>query len=326
MAKQKYKFNPETLNYDLIDLSFKKKALKFFPHFGGSVLVAVLMVYTFYNFVDSPKVKNLKRENKQYQVQYTLLNNQLKQVENVLDDIQYRDDNIYRTVFEAEPIPNDVRKAGFGGVNRYKDLEGYYNSKILISTKKRLDIILKQLYVQSKSYDEVMEMAKNKEEMMASIPAIIPISNKDLKRIASYFGMRFHPMLKYLRMHNGMDFTAPRGTDIHVSGNGKVIKVKKSRYKRGYGNMIVVDHGFGYKTVYAHLYKILVKEGQEVKRGETIGLVGSTGLSMAPHLHYEVRKNNRAVNPINFYSDDITPEEYNEMIRLSSQEGGQSMD
>lgn len=324
MAKQKFKFNPETLNYDLIDLSFKKKVLKFFPHFGGSILIAILIVYTFYNFVDSPKVKDLKRENKQYQVQYKLLNNQLEQVENVLADIQYRDDNIYRSVFEAEPIPEDVRKAGFGGINRYKDLEGFDNSKIVVSTKQRLDIILKQLYVQSKSYDNVMEMAKNKEKMVSCIPAIIPIANKDLKRIASYFGMRFHPILKYSRMHSGMDFTAPRGTDVHASGDGKIIETKSSR--RGYGNVIIVDHGFGYKTVYAHLNKILVKKGQKVKRGEVIGLVGTTGLSMAPHLHYEVRKNNKAINPINFYSDDITAEEYDEMIRLSSQEGGQSMD
>ncbi len=324
MAKPKYRFNPDTLTYDKLNVTFKQKLFNLFPHFGASILLAIFIVFIFYNFVDSPKVKHLKREINQYKVEYNLLNKQLSQVENVLADIQYRDNNIYRTVFEADPIPESVRKAGFGGVNKYKDLEGYDNSNIVISTKKRLDIILKELYVQSKSYDEVAKMANDKEKMLAHIPAIIPIANKDLHRIASFFGYRMHPILKIMRLHEGMDFSAKRGTPIHATGDAVVFKIKKSN--RGYGNVVILNHGYGYKTVYAHMSKILVNEGEKVKRGQVIGLVGSTGLSVAPHVHYEVRKNDKPINPINFYSDDITPTEYNEIINMSKEQGGQSLD
>lgn len=324
MAKYKYKLNQETLSYDKVNTTFKQKLFNLFPHFGVSILLAIFIVFMFYNFVDSPKVKHYKREINQYKLQYNLINKQLSQIKNVLSDIQYRDNNIYRTVFEADPIPESIRKAGFGGVNKYKELEGYDNSKLVISTKKQLDIVLKQLYVQSKSYDDVLKMAKDKEKMLSHIPSIIPIANKDLRRIASYFGYRMHPILKIMRLHEGIDFSAKRGTPIHATGDAVVYKIKKSN--RGYGNEVILNHGYGYKTLYAHMSKILVNEGDTVKRGQVIGLVGSTGLSVAPHTHYEVRKNNVPINPINFYTDDVTPKQYDDMVKLSMMRGGQSLD
>jgi len=274
-------------------------------------------------FFDTPKEKGLIRENQQLITQYEILNNKFGLVEKTLEDLQKRDDNIYRVIFEAEPIPLEMRSAGVGGANRYRDLEGFDNSDLVVETTRRLDKISKQLYIQSKSYDNVIEMAKNKEEMVASIPAIMPISNNDLTRTASGWGWRIHPIYKIRKFHYGMDFTAPTGTEIYVTGDGVVERVETSL--RGYGKNIVIDHGFGYKTLYAHLSGFNVRKGQKVKRGDVIGFVGSTGTSTAPHLHYEVYKNNQKVNPVHYYFNDLTPEEYDKMIFISSN-SGQSFD
>jgi len=325
MAKIKYRFNPETLTYQRIDISFKKRLIRFLPQLAFYIVIGAVSILMFSYFVDSPKERKLKRENRQLVFQYELINNKIADIELVLKDIQFRDDNIYRTIFEAEPVPSTVRNAGIGGVNRYEDLKGFNNSEIVINTSKKLDKITKQLYVQSQSFDYIIHLAKNKEKWLASIPAIQPILNKDLTRISSYFGIRYDPVYKGIKkMHEGIDFTAPVGTDIRATGEGTVKIIENSR--RGYGNMIVIDHGFGYTTVYAHLSKILVKKGQKIKRGEIIGKVGNTGKSVGPHLHYEVRRNGRAINPIHYFFQDLSPEEYDLMIELSAQEGGQSMD
>ncbi|MGE5316614.1 MAG: M23 family metallopeptidase, partial [Chloroflexota bacterium] len=225
-------------------------------------------------------------------------------------------------IFESEPIPSSVRKAGFGGANRYEKLEGYKNTEIIKNTSKKLDMIASQLVVQSKSYDEVFELAKGKEKMMASIPAIQPISNKDLRRIGSYFGYRTDPFYKVTKFHEGIDFTASVGTEVYSTGDGTVVNVGR---KGGYGNCIIINHGFGYQTLYAHLSKMNVKPGQKVQRGEVIGRVGNTGKSTSPHLHYEVHKGNRSIDPINFFFNDLTPEEYELMIELS-QRPSQTLD
>jgi murein DD-endopeptidase MepM/ murein hydrolase activator NlpD len=247
----------------------------------------------------------------------------LVQISNVLNDIQQRDDNIYRVIFEADPIPKSIREAGFGGVNRYAKLEGYSNSDLVIETATKLDKISKKLYVQSKSYDKIIEMAKNKQKYFSCIPAIAPISDNALIRFASGFGFRIHPIYKTRKMHTGIDLTAPTGTKIYATGDGKVVKAGLS--KGGYGQRVIIDHDYGYKTVYAHLSKIIVRRGQKINRGELIGLVGSTGVSTAPHLHYEVRRYNKPVNPINYYFNDITPSEYDKMILVSSRKN-QSFD
>ena len=252
-----------------------------------------------------------------------IIDKNIKQVEIVLDEIQDRDDNIYRVIFEADPIPTSIRKQGFGGVNRYEKLLGLSNSELMINTSKKIDQLTKQLYLQSKSFDEVIDLAKNKSNMLASIPAIQPVANKDLKRMASGYGYRIHPIYKTRKMHYGMDFSAKTGTEIYSTGDGVVSKVKRS--KRGYGNYVKINHGFGYETLYAHMSKYIVKKGQKVKRGEVIGFVGNSGISTAPHLHYEVRKDNKKINPVNFYYNDLSPEEYEKMLEISLQ-SNQSLD
>ncbi len=323
MAKSKFKYNPDTVSYEKVDNSFVQKTKRLIPHFIGSLFFGIILVIVFFYFIDSPKEKELKREKQEILANYQVLNKELDEITGVLKDIQYRDDNIYRTIFEAEPISKDVRKAGFGGVDSYQSLRHLDQKEIVANTTQRFDIISKQLYIQSKSFDEVADLAKTKDQMIKRIPSILPIKSSQIKRIGP-FGMRKHPIYGIWKLHEGTDLTARKGTEIHATGDGVIEKIKSS--KRGYGNQIVINHGFGYKTRYAHLSKFLVKEGQKVKRGEIIGLVGNTGLSTGPHLHYEVRKNGRAIDPINFYFEDLTPAQYDEMIKQSTQPGGQSLD
>lgn len=293
-------------------------------YFTGSVILALLYGSIFTYLFDSPEEKVLKRENEQMKLQYELLSKDLEKVEKVLAHLQETDDNLYRTIFEAEPISTSLREGGIGGVNRYEELEGYDNSGIVIETAMRLDKIKKKTYVQSRSFDELISLASEKEEMLRSIPAIMPISNKDLTRTASGWGYRIHPIYKIRRFHYGMDFTAPTGTEVYSTGDGTIAGIKSS--KRGLGNHIIIDHGFGYQTVYAHLDRFnKLRVGQKVKRGDVIGFVGSTGLSTAPHLHYEVHLNGKKVDPVNYYFNDLSPEEYERMIELSMR-SGQSFD
>lgn len=323
MSKVKYRFNKHSLTFDKVQTTLKKRLLLFLSHISTGVVFAAVILVLVYNFVDSPKEKAQKRELAQLQLQYDILNDQLDKFTLVLKDLQERDDNIYRVIFESEPIPSSVREAGIGGIDRYENLTGYSNSDIIIETSKKMDRIKGQLYVQSKSLDEVFSMAKNKEEMLASIPAIQPVNNKDLKRIGSYFGTRMDPFYKVKKFHEGVDFTATVGTEIYASGNGVVVSA--GRNSGGYGNEVIIDHGFSYSTLYAHMSKILVREGERVKRGQVIGLVGNTGKSTAPHLHYEVHKNGTAVNPIYFFYSDLSPEQFELMLELSARPS-QSMD
>ena len=323
MAKIKYYYDTKTLSYKPIKLNSSEKIRGYFIFFLSSILLSFFILMIFYQFFDSPKEKRLKLEIQNLTSQYEVINNDMQQVETVLDEIQERDDNIYRVIFEADPIPTSIRKQGFGGVNRYEKLLGLSNSELMINTSKKIDQLTKQLYLQSKSFDEVIDLAKNKSNMLASIPAIQPVANKDLKRMASGYGYRIHPIYKTRKMHYGMDFSAKTGTEIYATGDGIVSKIKRS--KRGYGNYVKINHGFGYETLYAHMSKYVVKRGQKVKRGEVIGYVGNSGISTAPHLHYEVRKDNKKINPMNFYYNDLSPEEYEKMLEISLQ-SNQSLD
>jgi len=322
MGKTNYRFNPDTLSYDKIERNIKTLVRRVLGYLSTGVVSGVIFFFIFLQFFDPPQSKRLKRENEQLISQYNLMNKDFDKLSKVLEDIQNRDDNIYRVIFEAEPIPSSVRMAGFGGANRYSKLEDMDNSELIISTTRKLDILSKQVFVQAKSYDEVAKMALNKEKMIASMPSIMPVSNNDLKRTASGWGMRIHPIYKIPRFHYGMDFTAAVGTDVFATGIGVV---KSATREVGYGNTIVIDHGYGYETYYAHLSRINVTVGQKVNRGDVIGLVGSTGTSTAPHLHYEVSKNGQKVNPQNYYFQDLTPVEYEKMIAISSNMG-QSFD
>jgi murein DD-endopeptidase MepM/ murein hydrolase activator NlpD len=316
MAKVKYTYDSKTLSYKKIDRNWKVRL----KEAGIFAIVSMAFGLVFYMAADlwfeSPKERRMKRELDNMVIQYDLMNGKLDQLANVLSDIEKRDDEIYRTIFEAGPIPNEVRTAGFGGANRYKNLEGFNNSDLLIDTRKKLDQIANRAYVQTKSFDDVVEMARDKEQMLASIPAIQPVANKDLKKMASGYGYRIHPIYKVRKLHTGTDFSAPTGTPIYATGDGKVSTYKRSR--AGYGNHIVIDHGYGYQTLYAHMSKVDVKRGQKVKRGDVIGYIGSSGRSTAPHLHYEVIKDGRKINPINYFFNDLSPEEYEMMLELSS--------
>ncbi len=318
MVKAKYKFNAETLSYVKVEHNLKAKLSR-----SVSLVMSIIMMVVFLQFYETPKTKMLKRENQRLETQYELMYKNLGDVEKVLTDLQERDDNLYRVIFEADPIPNSVRKAGFGGINKYAQLESLDNSELVIKTARKLDIISKQAYVQSKSYDELVKLALDKEKMLASIPAVMPVSNKDLKRTASGWGFRIDPVYKIRRFHYGMDFSAPIGTEIYAAGDGVVKKVETSR--SGYGRWVVIDHGFGYETLYGHMSKFNVKVGDKVKRGSVIGYVGNAGKSTGPHVHYEVHKNGKPVNPQFYYFKDLTPEEYDRMVALSSNTG-QSMD
>lgn len=323
MAKIRYHFNTKSLKIEKVQVTLKQRLLRLFSVLATGMVFATAVLVLAYNFIESPKERMLQREIEQYELQFKILNDRMEQVQNVVSDLQDRDDNIYRIIFESEPIPSSVRKAGFGGSDRYAKLEGFKNTEIVENTTRKLDLITSQLYVQSKSFDEVFALAKRKEELLASIPAIQPVSNKELKRIGSYFGYRTDPFYKVTKFHEGIDFTATVGTDVYSTGDGTVTSVERSR--SGYGNCITINHGFGYETVYAHLSKMDVRRGEKVKRGQVIGHVGNTGKSTAPHLHYEVRKGGKPVDPINFFFNDITPEEYEMMIELS-QRPSQTLD
>jgi murein DD-endopeptidase MepM/ murein hydrolase activator NlpD len=255
------------------------------------------------------------REIEYLKLQYDIVNDRIENINALLSEMQDRDDNIYRMIFEAEPIPSSVRKAGYGGTNRYEALGGYANSNIVTDIAKKIDIVESQINVQSKSFDDVYNMAKNKALMLSCIPAIMPVKDVDIYRISSHFGYRTDPFYKVQKLHSGIDFAGPIGTHIYCTGDGVVEKVIKGN--GGYGNNIVVNHGYGYKTRYAHINKAYVKEGQKVKRGEHIADMGNSGKSTAPHLHYEVIKNDKAINPVNFFFNDLTPEEYDKILELS---------
>ncbi|AXP81307.1 Murein DD-endopeptidase MepM [Mariniflexile rhizosphaerae] len=323
MSKVKYYYDAESLSYKKIQRK-KRNTIKYASVFIlGSALFGFLFVFIASQFVESPKERALKRELQNAQLQFELLNKKMKEAETVLADVADRDNNIYRVYFEANPIPDEQRKAGFGGVNRYKNLEGFDNSKLIIESNKRLDILQKQIVVQSKSLDEIAKLAEEKEKLLAAIPAIQPVRNEDLKRMASGYGMRSDPFTKVRKMHYGMDFSAPRGTPIYATGDGVVERADNKA--TGYGNHIKINHGYGYESLYAHLYKYNVRKNQKVVRGDLIGFVGSTGRSEAPHCHYEVIKDGERINPINFYYGSLTAEEFDKLLEHASLEN-QSLD
>ena len=325
MAKTKYYFDSESLSYKPIVKSRTLQVSNFILFILSAIIFGVFSLFILLtsNIISTPKEIIQQRELENLVLQYDLMNLKLKQIENVLENVQERDNNLYRVYFEASPIPKSQRTAGFGGVNRYKDLEGYQNSKIIVDASKRLDVLSKQLVVQSKSLDEIEYLASNKVDLLAAIPSIQPIRNKDLKRVASGYGYRKDPFTKKPRMHWGMDFTAPTGTPIYATGDG-IVKRADNR-AAGFGKHIRIDHGFGYVSLYAHMSKYKVKRGQKVKRGEIIGYVGNTGRSAGPHLHYEIFKDGKKINPLNFYYGNLSAEEFDILLNLANQEN-QSLD
>ena len=315
MAKTKYIFNNKSLSYEEAKTSSLQRIFKTLLFLITALAFSFAIIIISYTFFESPKERILKSEIAQYELQYEIMDDRLGNLQGLVDEMSDRDDNIYRIIFEAEPISKEQRQAGYGGIDRYAKLEGYNNSDLIIETSKKLDNLASELYVQSKSFDEVYEMARNKEKMLSCIPAIQPVNNIELKRLSSYYGYRIDPIYKIKKFHAGVDFSAPQGTPIYASAAGKVIKTQKSR--RGYGNTVTIDHGYGYSTFYAHIKDINVKKGEKVTRGQIIGTVGNTGKSTAPHLHYEVRKNNRTINPIYYFFNDLSAEEFETLLTIS---------
>jgi len=313
MASGKYKFNANTLLFERVRYSFRQRFYRVLPFLSVTILFAMAILFYGYEFLQSPKINRLNQEQAELVLKLRVMNNELLELEDILTDIEYNDDHIYRTYFEVNPLSSSLRVAGSGG-NKGAAFSDSRFSKAITSLDSRLDLLAKKLVVQSKSYDEVVEMAINKEKRLAARPAIQPVSIKELTHFGSSFGMRLHPILHVFRLHAGIDLTCPKGTSIFATADGIVLEAGYT--SGGYGNRILIDHGYGYKTLYGHCDKIFVKHGDKVKRGDVIGAVGSTGLSVAPHLHYEVHVNGNPVNPINYYANDLSAEEYDKMISL----------
>ena len=325
MAKVKYYYDSETLSYRPIPSGKRLKISNLFLFLISSLLFGVIGLFTLLNTeaIKTPKEILQERELNNYELQFDLLGRRIEQMQDVLSNIEERDNDIYRIYFEASPIPMEQRRAGFGGVNRYNDLEGYNSSEMIINTTKQIDILSKMLVVQSNSLEEIQELAERKEELLAAIPSIQPVRKENLKRMASGFGWRIDPFTKSRKKHYGMDFSAVRGTPVYATGDGKIVRADNRA--SGYGNHIRVDHGFGYVSLYAHLNKYNVKKGQKVKRGDIIGFVGNTGRSVASHLHYEISKDGKKINPLNFYYGNLSPAEFDALLAQASQEN-QSFD
>ena len=317
-AKKKYKINPETLAMEQVEHGLNYWLRQTGMYIIAGIILGIIFLYLFLILFPSPREKQLQQEKEEILSQLEVLNIQVDQMQVVMTDLQQRDDNLYRVLFGAEPIPLSVRQGAQRKIDYYEQIAQMTNSELAADLALKVDLLEKEIYVQAKSYDEVAQMAKEQEIRMENIPAIQPVMNKDLKRVASGYGMRIDPVYHVRKFHQGMDFTAPMGTEVFATGNAKV---DFAGWKQGYGNTVILDHGYGYKTLYAHLYKILVRKGQKVRRSDIIALVGNTGKSTGPHLHYEVRLNNKPVDPRNYYFYDLSPEEYDQMIQLSNNFG-----
>jgi len=322
MAKKKFHFNPETLSYEQIEHTLAHKLKSFLIHALSGVFSGVIFFFIFVSTIQSPQEKQLNQDKSHMEAQYRVLERQMEEVQFVMSDLEQRDDNLYRVVFQADPIPLAVRRGSSANTEYYSQLLDMTNSEIVVSTTKKLNELKKELYIQSKSYDELVMLSKNKEIMLASLPAIQPISNKDLTRMASGFGWRIDPIYHTRHFHAGMDFTAPIGTDIYATANGTIAA---AGWQQGYGNCVQINHGYGYLTLYGHMSFIKVRVGQSVKRGDVIGLVGSTGKSTGPHCHYEVHYKGEVMNPQNYYFLDLSPADYDRMVQMSNN-AGQTLD
>jgi murein DD-endopeptidase MepM/ murein hydrolase activator NlpD len=318
MARIKYYYDTESCKYERIKISTWDIIINLLGFLSLSFVVAIGIVILFSTYFESPKETLLKKENEEMKYYFSLLEKEVNNMHDMMTSLQKRDDNVYRVIFEADPIPPSVRQAGTGGSEKYKDIveKNLLNENLVISSLSKVDMLKRQMYIQTKSYDEILQLARNKTKLLGAIPAIQPISNKELTRLASGFGMRIHPIYKVKKMHTGIDFTAPRGTPIYSTGDGIVEEVRIEF--GGYGRQVVINHGFGYKTLYAHMEEFNVKAGDKVKRGDCIGYVGNSGLSTAPHLHYEVIKDGKRVNPVHYFFQDLNDEEYEKILELAS--------
>ncbi len=318
MRKIYYIFNPTTRTYDRVYPNFAQRFLTILRRVLLFVIFGGLSFLLFDLLIETPSMKELQEENSRLLSQYRILSQRLDNAMEVLEDIQQRDDNMYRVMLNSEPVPQSVRNAGYGGTNRYDDLMDMSNSALVVETTQKMDMLAKQMYLQIKSFDELVSVSKEQEERLRHLPAIQPISNRDLKRTASGYGRRMDPIYKVPKFHRGMDFSCDIGTPVYATADGKVVSAK---WKQGYGWTVEIDHGYGYRTLYAHLKSFNVKAKQNVVRGEQIALSGNSGKSTGPHLHYEVIEKGKPVNPINYYFMDLDADGYDEMLRMVENHG-----
>ena len=314
-----YKYNDKTKTYDRVYPNMRSRLLTYLRNILFWVLIGVGGYFIALLILGTPEdAEDLREENARLQTQYEVLSQRLDKAMEVMEDIRQRDDNLYRVMFMADPVSEDVRNATYTGTNRYEELENLDNAELVMATTQKMDMLARKLYIQSKSFDEIVDFYKNHEDMLRHLPAIQPVSNKDLKRTASGFGYRIHPIYQTRIFHDGMDFSCDIGTPVYATADGVV---KNARWERGYGYIVTIDHGYGYETRYAHLTSFNVKRGQKVVRGETIALSGNTGRSSGPHVHYEVLQRGRPVNPANYYFMDLDADQYDEMIRMANNHG-----
>jgi len=317
MDKNNFKFNDKTLEYEKVEVSFLKRLKKAGLHLGVSVVLALIIIIVSYPLITRYTEKEKNQEIEKLQETYSNMNQQIQDISNELEVLKMRDDSIYSGIFGVSPVSKSLRIGGTGGTDEFDYLRGYDNSDLMLQSAQLVKSLENQLKIHKKGFDRIDKLAHTRSEKLSHIPAVQPIHNHNLIRVASGFGMRMHPVYNVPKMHYGIDFTAKTGTDIYATGDGKVERVRKSY--SGYGKHVIINHGFGYKTLYAHMHDFSVKQGQKVKRGDIIGQVGNTGTSTGPHLHYEVIRNNKKIDPTNFFFNDLNYEQYQEMIKISSQ-------
>lgn len=314
-----YKYNEKTKTYDRVYPSLRHRLLTYLRNFiifafigiGGYFITALILGMP-------ESTEDLRNENVRLEAQYKVLSQRLSESLEVMEDIRQRDDNLYRVMFMAEPISEDIRKANYTSTNRYEAFEDLNNAELVIATTQKMDMLARQLYMQSQSFDEIVEYYKNHEDMLSHLPAIQPVANKDLKRTSSGYGYRIHPIYQTRIFHEGMDFSCDIGTPVYATADGVI---KKAKWESGYGYTVLIDHGYGYETRYAHLKSFKVRAGQKVVRGETIALSGNSGRSSGPHVHYEVLQRGRHMNPAHYYFMDLNADQYDEMIRMAENHG-----
>lgn len=323
MKKIKYYYNTNSLRYEKLVTPLRVKLLRALGFLAAALVTALIIVVIAFQVLDSPKEMLMRQENERMKEDYRLLRNEVKFIQQQMTELERRDNHVYREIFEADPIPDSARAKQIEKKQETKLVESMENNELAFSIAGTLDKMINRIATQKKSYQEIESMIKDKEKMLAATPAIQPVSNKDLSRVASGFGYRIDPVYKTVKMHAGLDFAAPQGTPIYATADGVVRLAGNTG--NGYGNHVIINHGYGYETLYGHQYRIKARVGQRVKRGELIGWVGSTGKSTGPHLHYEVRKNKRHIDPIYFFYNDLTPEQFDRIVKMAAS-GNQSFD
>jgi murein DD-endopeptidase MepM/ murein hydrolase activator NlpD len=316
LKKVKYFYNTHTLRYEKLEVPLRVKLLRVFGFIATALVTAAIIVWIGFRYIGSPNERILRQQLEDYKENYTLMDHQVGELQKKMTELEKRDNQVYRAIFEADPIPDSARAKEMAKSQEINMVERLNDDQLIKSMSTQLNNLAARSSFQEKSYGDVEEMIKNKEKLLASIPAIQPVSNKDLTRIASGFGTRIDPVYKVTKFHAGLDFTAPQGTPIYATADGRIAETNHA--EGGYGNHVIINHGYGYETLYGHMVRIKARNGQSVKRGEIIGWVGSTGKSTGPHCHYEVHKNNKPIDPVYFFYNDLTPEQFDRMLKLAA--------